>query len=794
MFNMKYLIVLLLLINVFSPVFSQDAEIKKQWGQAQIALQEQRYADAAKQYEQLLKKAKENPDIWFEAGVANYMVGTDKQGTLKYFENALKFMGKDTLPDLMFYLGMAKHVNYEFNEAIWYMNKFKRLVGPKDALNKDADLVIQMCENGKRLVTDKKTWQIVNMGPNINSEYPDFRPVLSLDGRIMLFTARRLWENNKNKSTITPDKNQFFEDIWYSIRGVGDRWEPAKMFEYNQIERNEATVGLSADGEKLLIYMDDTKGNGDLYSAVLDNNKIKDVKMLPAIVNSKGWETHASYAPDGNTIYFTSDRKGGLGGRDLYKVSKLPSGEWGDLLNLGAPINTPFDEDAPYLASDGVTLYYSSNGPTSMGGFDIFYSKKTKEGTWKEPVNMGYPLNTTDDDVFFVLSADGKIGYYSSYRQLKQEDRFLMESYGDLDIYKIYFDKSYIESAAILSGMIINTKGIPITESVEIEVIKGSDPDDVSFYHPRQLDGGYVAVLGPCDNFTVNFYRNGSGKIYSHEQKTECKQGFQQYYKMLMIGDDSKIREVIPDLEAESVRLKVISSPKSLILADVEDLTPFVSSMNTTVINAKSMFFLNKRPDNIHKFELTDVATEIAQNTCIAVLDTADKVLGYAKYNSGAAFTADLKNLLPECKKGGDDVVITTPIDPVNTGGGVEMKIYKKNHKYNKYALDLQEKQFKDFISGAKAIADSRGIVEIEIESSASKVPTTTFASNEALAKKRAEEGQERIIEELVKSGVSRDKIRIVSFNALVQGPEYANDYQNSAKYEPFQYVKAKAK
>ena len=791
---MKLLVNIILFLLVSTNVLAQDADTKKKWGEAQVMLQNERYADAAKQYDQLLKKVKDNADMWFEAGVANYMLGIDKQGTLKYFENAIKFMGNDTLPDMLFYMGMAKHINYEFNEAIWYMNKFKRLVGPKDALNAEADLVIQMCENGKRLVADKKSWQITNLGPNINSEYPDFRPVLSLDGRILLFTARRLWDDGKNKNQKTPDKNQYFEDIWYSVKGVGDRWEPAKMFEYNQIERNEATVGLSADAEKLLIYMDDNKGNGDLYTAVLDNKKIKDVKMLPDLVNSKGWETHASYSPDGNTIYFTSDRKGGLGGRDIYKTSKLPTGEWGDLLNLQAPINTPYDEEAPFLASDGVTLYFSSNGPNSMGGFDIFYSKKNTDGTWKEPVNMGYPLNTTDDDVFFVLSADGKVGYYASQRQLKQEDRFLMESYGDLDIYKIYFDKSYIESAAILSGMIINTKGVPITESVEIEVIKGSDPDDISYYHPRQLDGGYVALLGPCDNFTVNFYHNGSGKIYSYEQKTECRQGFQQYYKMLMIGDNNKITEVIPDLEAESVRLKVISSPKSLILADVEDLTPLVSSMNTTVVNAQNMFFLNKRPDNIHQFELKDVAPDVAMNTCIAVLDTANKVIGYAAYNNGSKFTADLKNLVPECKKGSD--IVVTPVDtvPVDPGTGIEMKIYKKNHKYNKFELNLQEKQFTDFIAGAKKIADSRGFVEIEIESSASKIPTTTFVTNEALAKKRAEEGQERIIEELVKAGVSRDKIRIVSFNALVQGPEYANDYQNTAKYEPFQYVKAKAK
>jgi hypothetical protein len=139
-----------------------------------------------------------------------------------------------------------------------------------------------------------------------------------------------------------------------------------------------------------------------LYSSTLIGETWNEPQLLGSDINTANWETHATVAADGSGMYFVSDRPGGLGGRDIYRCVKLPNGEWSRALNIGNQINTPFEEDAPFLSADGKTLYFSSNGHTTMGGFDIFYSRLGDDGLWGLPVNMGYPLNTVDDDVFFI--------------------------------------------------------------------------------------------------------------------------------------------------------------------------------------------------------------------------------------------------------------------------------------------------------------------------------------------------------------------------------------------------------
>ena len=144
-------------------------------------------------------------------------------------------------------------------------------------------------------------------------------------------------------------------------------------------------------------------------------------------------------------MYFVSDREGGYGGRDIYRLVKLPNGEWSQAYNIGPPINTPFDEDSPFLHPNGKTFYFSSNGEESMGGFDIFHSELNEDGKWTFPVNMGYPLNTVEDDLYFTTNADGKNGYYASSHE---------GGYGEKDIYKVLLEDKESEPLAILKGYI----------------------------------------------------------------------------------------------------------------------------------------------------------------------------------------------------------------------------------------------------------------------------------------------------------------------------------------------------
>ena len=190
---------------------------------------------------------------------------------------------------------------------------------------------------------------------------------------------------------------------------------------------HEASINLTADGQTLIVYKDDG-GDGNIYFSKWDGNDWTSIQSFGSDINSKYWESHACLSADNNTLYFVSDRPGGYGGRDIYRCVKLPNGLWSKSLNVGPTINTKYDEDGPFISADGITLNFSSIGHKSMGGFDIFVSMIEEDKKFSEPRNIGYPINTTDDDVFFVTSPDGKRGYFSSAKA---------GGLGDKDLYKM---------------------------------------------------------------------------------------------------------------------------------------------------------------------------------------------------------------------------------------------------------------------------------------------------------------------------------------------------------------------
>jgi outer membrane protein OmpA-like peptidoglycan-associated protein len=179
-------------------------------------------------------------------------------------------------------------------------------------------------------------------------------------------------------------------------------------------------------------------------------------------INSKYWEPSVCLSADERTLFFVSDRPGGLGGRDIYMCRRLPNGKWSAPINLGPPINTPYDEDGPFFHPDGKTLFYSSNGPNSMGGFDIFRTELRPDSTWAPPINLGYPINTPGDDIYFVLSASGLHGYYASERD---------DSYGEKDIYLIDFSTLQVAAQP--------------TESKEEELNVSSEPASAPVFRPN---------------------------------------------------------------------------------------------------------------------------------------------------------------------------------------------------------------------------------------------------------------------------------------------------------------------
>lgn len=380
--------------------------------------QQQKAAEIAK--EQYIAAAQADP----ENVRANYMAGKlitetiNKQEAIPYFLKVYE-LNPNFRFDILYAIGRAYQYGLEFEKAVEYYHLYLEKL-KKESNYRGSDKVpgnqverrIYESENGLEYVQNARNFSIVNISA-VNSGSLDYAPVINADENMMIFTSRRR-EGNLNENVF--DDNFPYEDIFIS-RKVNGEWTPAENIgsTVNTLYF-ESSLALSADGQQLYIYRDDN--NGDIYVSDIKRDGTWSVAQpLSKNINSSYSENSVSVSHDGQTLYFSSNRPGGHGGMDLYKCEKDRRGVWGKVTSLGDVVNTPFDEDGVFMDYDGKTLYFSSRGHKGMGGYDIYKSVFNKEtGNWSPPVNLGYPINTPDDDIFFVSTKDGKRGYFATVR------------------------------------------------------------------------------------------------------------------------------------------------------------------------------------------------------------------------------------------------------------------------------------------------------------------------------------------------------------------------------------------
>ncbi len=356
---------------------------------------------------------------------------------------------------------------------------------------------ISQCSVARKLMKNPVAIKIENLGDKINTPYPDFGPVISADQQTLIFTSKRPVELG-GTSDVKDERGRYFEDLYITTKGRDGEWKkPKNMGKLVNTETHDASIGLAPDGSELYIYKTEGKGYyGDIFVSYLRDTSFTKPERLPDGINSPQWEPSASINRDRKTLYFTSNRKEPTAAtakqgdnRDIYIVRRLPDGKWAKSQNIGAPINTEFDEDAPFIHSDEVTLYFSSNGPNSMGGFDIFTSKyDPKIDKWSEPVNMGYPINSTGDDIYFVWSADKVNAYFASRRN---------DGFGEVDIYMLSMPES--DSRVItLDGKVLDKETRKaLASTVEITIKKNKKPFQLS--NTNTFTGKFQAFLDPED-------------------------------------------------------------------------------------------------------------------------------------------------------------------------------------------------------------------------------------------------------------------------------------------------------
>ncbi len=347
---------------------------------------------------------------------------------------------------------------------------------------KELEREIQICHNANFFINNPIELNVQNMGSAVNSMYDDHSPLIAVSEEQLFFTSRRNWI----KMSLLAD-GQYAEKI-YTVPLAAKNWESARLLKvFFKNNEHEAAVSLSPDGNDMVLFRNDEHGKS-LYMSHYSGRSWSEPEKLPFPINSYAEETHGSISADKSTLFFTSDREGGFGALDIYMVKKQADGQWGTPRNMGSNINTPFDEETPMIHYDGRTLYFSSEGHNTMGRLDVFYSQMNADSSWSAPVNMGYPINTPDDDFFFVPTIDKSQAYYASSK--------FADNYGGSDIYRVQFksDSDSNTELAVVEGVVDSRLGSEF-EKVRVLVTRTKDNKLVGDYRPNSGSGTYMMFL-----------------------------------------------------------------------------------------------------------------------------------------------------------------------------------------------------------------------------------------------------------------------------------------------------------
>lgn len=419
----KRVISLFVIIIFITPLHAQDnKDLQDNFLEAEYFFMNEDFSDALTYYLSLYEKMPNNANLAHRIGVCylnipgkknlsiDYLVTASKNMSAKHKDGTINQMSASY--EALYDLAKAYHVNFKFDSAKETFTKYLGTLLPDDRENLDfVKHEIQVCDIAKELVNKPVVFTEENIGDLFNDEKNNFNPLISADGKAFAFMVSL----------------KFYDAIMFS-RLVNGKWTaPVNITPEIQSDGDFYISCLSSDGNMLFLSKDDNY-NSDIYvSSFIGGSWTKAVKLNKNI-NTKYWESHGFISEDGSQIVFASDRPGGFGGLDLYIANKI-NGDWGPAINLGPEINTQFNEDRPFLISNGKTLFFSSQGHENIGGYDIFRSDKQTNGLWNKPKNLGYPINTPDDNIFFMPIGDGKSGYYSTVKE--------SGGFGKEDIYKI---------------------------------------------------------------------------------------------------------------------------------------------------------------------------------------------------------------------------------------------------------------------------------------------------------------------------------------------------------------------
>ncbi len=428
-------LVIAITFNIAAQKSESEIALREYFIDAEFFLTQEYYVDALSDFLQVYKRGyQNNANINYRIGICYLNIPGQKDKSIPYFELAkqsvsLKYKDgnlkeKNAPIDVYLYLGNAYRVNNRLTEAIASYKQYKELL-PDDEnnLHKYVDKQIEACNIASDFMSTPVELEFVNMGETINSNNDDYKAVISGDGNTLLYMHRL----------------PFYDAVYYSIKVNGQWTTPENITPQLMSDGDQYVTGVSYDGKTLLLTKED-EFNSDIFISRYDDNRWTKSQPLGSNINTKYWESHACLSKDGRKLYFASNRNGGVGEMDLY-VSELTSeGIFGPAKNI-TELNTELNEDTPFITLDGKRLFFSSQSYINMGGYDVFVSELENNNKWSVPENMGYPISTTDDDLFYYPVKNNQVALCS---------RIDKSGFGGMDIYEIQFPHVADESLAEL--------------------------------------------------------------------------------------------------------------------------------------------------------------------------------------------------------------------------------------------------------------------------------------------------------------------------------------------------------
>lgn len=454
------------------------------------------YKEALPEYLQLLEYYPSNANIKYRIGQCYINIPGEKSKAIRYLEDAVqsinprhkegRFRETGAPWDAYYQLADAYRITGQIDKAIETYRHFKKNLDPEVYDSVIVNRQIESCLNAKELMNKPLFIKESNLGKTINDNNSEYNPVVSDDERMLIFSK----------------SEPFYEALLYSVKINGAWAEPANMNEILKVDRDIYPSSLSRDGKTLFLYNSEDY-DGNIFSTVFSDGTWSPIQKLNDNINTKYWESHAIISHDNKKLYFTSNRKGSIGGLDIYVSTRDNTGNWGPAENLGPVINTPYNEDTPFLSEDDRTLFFSSRGHLNMGGYDIFRSTLLDNGEWSQPVNIGYPLNTTDDDLFFQPVKAGNEGYFSKYNP---------DGFGGEDIYRIEVFSEDNPRNFFVMGL---ARGADVNTTVKVSATDTKSPDRslVVFTNPRSGQFEFQTQQG---NYDIIYESAGSERFHTN--------------------------------------------------------------------------------------------------------------------------------------------------------------------------------------------------------------------------------------------------------------------------------------